>query len=485
MLLTNRRHRILFMALAAMEVSWFLPFALTAFIRIQRGRVTLPALLFYAGDWSPLVFFALCWGALLLYLLSADFFNRWQVEVPWRELSMIVIVLGTFLLSVRILIFPTAALLDVRWLLITISAIYNQGPGSSPILLLLAINFFLWIRVATATGRSLTFFSVGVSFRLGMLLALVGNGMLILWAGQPVTQALLYLWLFFGFGLLAVALARVDEKAFHATQSSGVTLPWGRLVQLVTMTLGTIFVAVTASQYYTPAAIRTVLGWFSPLWNFLGALLLYLFSAIIIILGPFLERLAAIIRDLIANLEPVATEADYGPLEPVGQQMQLDEIVRNFALVRYCMVTLALLVIFFILWLFFVRTRNVKSPAKMSSPMLPVLPACTIHFIVYAISLISCANTVCAADSLPPSPSRTSMRTFAAWPAAAAIPAPLRNHPMNILPNSLRPSPAIPQHSRLTNAYMRVHYGDLPATEDELSQLRSDYAAIQATPTSD
>ena len=54
MLLTNRRHRILFITLAAMEVAWFLPFALTALIRMQSEQVVLPALLVMGLDYREL-----------------------------------------------------------------------------------------------------------------------------------------------------------------------------------------------------------------------------------------------------------------------------------------------------------------------------------------------------------------------------------------------------------------------------------------------
>ena len=35
---------------------------------------------------------------------------------------------------------------------------------------------------------------------------------------------------------------------------------------------------------------------------------------------------------------------------------------------------------------------------------------------------------------------------------------------------------------RLTLAYMRMHYGDHPISESELTQLRADFRAIQETP---
>lgn len=486
MLLTNRRHRILFITLAAMEVAWFLPFAMTAFIRMQADFVQLPALLYYSGEWAPIVLFAICWGALLLYLLSADLLNQRQLEFPQRDLIMLGIVLGTFLLSIRLLIFPTLPLWNLAWLGTALRAIYDQGPGSAAILFLLGINLFLWIRVATATGRSLTFFGVGVSFRLGMLLALLGNSLLLGIARQPVQQALLYLWLFFGFGLLAVALARTDEKAFRATQSSGTTLPWGRLVQLIAMTTSVILVAIGAGLIYTPPAVRAVIGWFSPLWNLLGAILLYLFSVIFILLGPLLERLAEAVRALMANLEPLpVTEGEFGPLDPATEAISIGEIVQNVALIRYCLVTLVLFGILFLIWLLFARTRlrevaTEREATDAEGFALGGNPFNRLRNLADLLRRYGLRPGLLAAISV-----QNLYANVCRLAARRGYPRPAAQPPDEYL-SQLRA--AFPGQDvallRLTNAYMRVHYGDHPADEPELAQLRSDYTAIQATPKS-
>jgi hypothetical protein len=483
MLLTNRRHRILFMALAAMEVAWFLPFALTLFIRMQPDAVALPALLLKSGEWAPLIFFALCWGTLLLYLLAADLLNRHQIDFPQRELTVIALIIVTFLLTTRLFLFPTLALGDFRWLGAVLSAIFDQGAGSAAVLFLLLLNLFLWLRVATATDRALTFFSVGVSFRLGMLLTLVGNALYILAAGQPVQQALIYLWLFFGFGLLAVALARVDEKAFHASQSSGATLPWSRLGQLLAMTAATVGLAIYASTLYTPTTIKTVLGWFSPLWNFLGAILLRLFLALFWLIGPLLERFINAIRAMLAGLEPLETPAqEFGEIGLAQNQLNFGEIVRDYTIVRYTLIALGLLVIFIVIAILFARTRqrDLANEAEQSGSEGLALGGNPFHRLRDLAGLFRRYGlrpgllAAISVQNIYANVSRLAGRH--GYPRAAAQP------PDEYLPRLYAAFPGQEAAlARLTAAYMRVHYGDQPVDETELTQLREDYTTIQET----
>lgn len=473
-----------------MEVAWFLPFALTAFIRMQMGAdatevVRLPALLLYSGAWAPLVFFGICWGALLLYLLTADLLNRSHLDFPIREAVMLGVVIGTFLVTTRLLIFPSVGIFALGWLGTTVSAIYNQGAGSSVILFLLGLNLFLWFRVATATNRSLTFLSVGMSFRLGLLFALVGNALFILVAQQPVEQALLYLWLFFGFGLLSVAVARLDEKAFLATQSSGSSLPWGRFAQIVTMTAVSIFVAIGSSLLYTPAAVRTVLGWFSPLWRFLAAILLYLFSALFMLIGPFLDRLVEAVRAMLANLEPTeGASAEFGPLEQAGAPIDFGEIVQNVTFVRYCLISAILLVALFLIWVFFARTRKEREEEETEQTdgiglAVGENPWNRLRDLAALFRRYGLRPGLLAAisvENLYANVSRLAGRR--GYPRGAAEP------PDEYVTTLMR---AFPGHEeqlqRLTAAYMRVHYGDQAIPEPELDQLRIDYTALQDSPT--
>jgi len=483
MLLTNRRHRILFAALAGLEVAWFLPFALTLFAWMMPERAPLPALVAGLGSYSPLALFGLVWGLMLLYLLCIDLLNRWQIHSPLHEFAMLGIVLGTALLLVRFLVFPALAPWDLRWLLAVVSALFEFAPGSTAIIFLLVVNFFLWIRVATATDRALTFFSVGVSFRLGMLLSLVGNILLILVARQPATAALTYFWLFFGFGLLAVALARIDEKAMGASQSTGATLPWGRFGQLLVMIGITLATAMLSASFYTPTNIKTVLGWFSPLWNFLGTVFLLIFHTLFWLLIPILERIIEFVRGLLATLEPPENLPQ--ELGQLGEQppITINEIVQNVAFVRYCMVAATIMTVIILLLILFARTRKrglgeeqeqtANEGLAFGGNPLDRLRGLGRLFRRYglgpgllaAISVQNIYANVC----------RLAGRRGYARLAAQS--------PDEYL-TSLRA--AFPGQedklARLTAIYMRVHYGDRSVDDSELAQLREDYSAIQATP---
>lgn len=485
MLLTNRRHRILFMALAGMEVAWFLPLALTFFAWLHPDQTVLPA--FFAGmeGYSPLALFGVYWGVLLLYLLCADLLNRRQIRSPLYEITLIGVVFATALLLVRFLLFPTVALWDLRWLGAIFQAIFELAPAGSAIIFLLVVNLFLWIRVATATDRALTFFSIGLSFRLGMLVALVANTLLILVAHQPVAVALTYFWLFFAFGLLAVAVARIDEKAIGAAQSTGAALPWWRFGQLLILIGVTMATVISTAQLYTPANIKTVLGWFSPLWNFLGAILLWIFYTLFWLIAPLLDRFIEYMRALLANLEPVT------PLEPSGpiaaatpEPMMLNEMVQNFALVRYCLITGILMVIVMLFLVLFVRTRQrglaeeqeVTAQEGLAWGGNPFARLRNLGQLLRRYGLGPGLLAAISVQNLYANIGRLASRRGYARGAAQS--------PDEYLSRLQAAFPGQEEKlTRLTAAYMRVHYGDRAVDDAELVQLRADYTLLQASST--
>jgi hypothetical protein len=292
---------------------------------------------------------------------------------------------------------------------------------------------------------------------------------------------LIYLWLFFGFGLLAVALARVDEKAFHASQSSGATLPWSRLGQLLAMTAATVGLAIYASTLYTPTTIKTVLGWFSPLWNFLGAILLRLFLALFWLIGPLLERLINAIRAMLAGLEPLETPAqEFGELGLAQNQLDFGEMVRDYTMVRYTLIALGLLVIFLVIAILFARTRqrDLANEAEQSGSEGLALggnPFRRLRDLAGLFRRYGLRPGLLAAISV-----QNIYANVARLAGRHGYPRPAAQPPDEYLP---RLHAAFPGHeaalARLTAAYMRVHYGDQPVDETELTQLREDYTTIQ------
>jgi hypothetical protein len=208
----------------------------------------------------------------------------------------------------------------------------------------------LWWRVAGYTDRSLTFTGVGLSFRLGMLLVIAGSALLSSWSGES-SSAILYLLIFFAFGLIAVALARIDQKAIGAANSSGALLPWDRFAQLWLVTLSILAAALAIATVYTPAVLRSVLSWFGPAGLLLQWLLAQIAFMIFWLLTPLLEWLAARIQAMMAEAPPVELPENVPPPEPVG----LGEVVQQFTLLRYCIGAAILFVALALILFFFVR----------------------------------------------------------------------------------------------------------------------------------
>ncbi len=235
MILGNRRYRIVYMALAGMDVACLLPFVLTW---IERGRIwgefPLPAPAVAILN-RPVALFAFWWLLMIGYLVIADLINRRQVSSPRREVLLILLVIGTSVAGVRLFLYPLADVFNLAWPWETVLSIANFSEGVTPPLLFILVNSFLWIRVAMAADRELTFFSVGVSFRLGMLLSILGGALLSTIGGRPAGESLLYFVIFFGFGLVAIAVARIDEKAIGDSNSPGTIVPWTRLAEIAAL----------------------------------------------------------------------------------------------------------------------------------------------------------------------------------------------------------------------------------------------------------
>lgn len=483
MLLTNRRHRILFIALAGMEVAWFLPLALTFFAWLHPAQALLPALIANVGDYSPLALFATCWGVLLFYLLCADLLNRRQVGSPVYQATMIGVVLATALLSIRLVVFPTLTLWDLRWIGAVLRAVFEFAPEGSAILFLLVVNVFLWIRVASTSDRALTFFSVGMSFRLGMLITIVGNTLLILVAQRPVTVALTYFWLFFAFGLLAVAVARIDEKAIGAAQSTGAALPWSRFTQLLILLGVTVAALIGSARVYTPANIKTVLGWFAPLWNFLGAILLWIFYTVFWLVGPLLDQLIAFLRALMADLEPITPEPS-GPIAAATPDpMTLSEVVQHFALVRYCLVAGIIMAVLLLLLILFVRPRQrgldeEQEQTAQEGWAFGGNPFARLRDWGQLLRRYGIGPGLLAAISV-----QNIYANVGRLAGRRGYGRTTAQSPDEYLAQLQAAFPGEEERlGRLTAAYMRVHYGDQPVNETELAQLRDDYTILQAVP---
>ena len=473
MLTANRRHRLLFVALAAMDVAATLPIVLAVLARP----------LFAAGGAGWALAFGFFWAVLLGYLLAADLLNKWGVESPGREAALFGLVLVTTLLAEWLLVYGGAS--PARRLGDLGRALLDFGAGARPALILLAYNLFLWWRVAAMTSRDLGFFGVGLSFRFGMLVALLGNGILALRGGPPYAGAAAatgLLWAFFAAGLTAAALARMDDEALMAGDSTGALLPWGRFTQLLLAVAATIGAGAALGAVWSPGGFGRVLGWLSPVTGLLFRALQLLLVALIWLMTPLMLGLEWALSGLRA--QQAAQPAQAQPLLlPAGEGFDLAGLVQEWALLRYCLVAGGVALGLGLIWLFFARTRpqprrdepEEAAPDEMAATEEGTRRRRRLAGLLGLVRRYGVGPRLLAAISVQniyANVSRLAARRGFARPPALS--------PDDYLPRLELAFPGeAARLARLTDAYLRVHYGDEPAAAEELALLRADYAVLR------
>jgi hypothetical protein len=471
MLLSDRTRALLYLCLAGMEAAWATPFFLLLYRRMP-------------FIWAA---YGLLLGALLAWILVLDLLNRTQVASPIYQ----IIVLGLIAItSLAILVLSPGA------------AALSRGPaglldfrsGIAVGVALALTSLFLWQRATSATSRDLSFFNVGVSFRLGLLLLILGGaiaGALVPAPGQPAGQNLLpLLWLYLGFGLASVALARIDEKASEA-QSAGRPLPLRRMVQLL-LTIGvTLGIAGLLSRVYVPENIGRVLGLLVPVWRLIRPVAVAVGMLLLKLLGPLLEWLVTWLRAIFergwTELQPVQTEmapsaeAESGILERLPSS--LTSALGNILLVLGILVAAGLVIGFFLLYLDRVRRRNRAPAEEEEEGAEPVTMgagllnrgAQTLRGLAGLVRRFGVSRQLLAAVSVQNI--YANLCRLARQRGYPRRPAQPPDAYLQVLTQAFAGHEEALE--RITAAYMRVHYGDRPVSMDELSTLRADYRAVR------
>lgn len=464
MLLSNRRIALLHLLLAGIQATWISALFLFLWPR------ALPV-----GTGYGIVV-----AGLLAWMLALELLSRAVASPLYDALALGALVVVSLLLA-WVVLRPAN---DVNWLGAAL------GPeiawrGLSPVVVLVGLNVLLWRQATAATSRELNFFSVGVTFRTGLLLLLLGGSLL---AGLRGVNALGLLWLHLGLGLSAVAISRVSEKASEA-QSIGRLLPARRVVQVGLAAGAATGLTWLFSLVYTGRGITAVFRLLDPVWQWLKPLGIGLLAVIGRALNPVLlafeDWLSRLLRQGGLNGLQIGPGASAGtgtnPLEGLPRwPFQLAQT----AIIAFVLITSAIgVVIFLLLYLERVRKGGLRSEDEDEGVERATMGGGILRR---------------AADNLRGL--GTLVRRFGiGWELLAAISveniyanlcriARQRGHarrisqpPDDYLPVLAEVFPGQGERlGRITNAYMRVHYGEHPVRGDELTRLRADYAAVRA-----
>jgi hypothetical protein len=459
MLLAQRRVALIHLCLAGMEAAWFTPFWL----------------LIFGPQLPPLRVWLLAALAILAWIGVLDLLSRTPLESPAYDLVALGLMLAS---STAIVLIVTAGRPELA---------FRYGAGFPLGLALAAGNLFLWQRATAATSRELTFFKVGFSFRLGLLLLIASGAVAMGLQGGDLRPLL---WLYLGCGLTAVSAARIHEKA-EDSQSAGAPLPGRRVVQLLTTVGLTVAGAALLAQLYTRAGISAAFHLLDPLWRVVGAVLEVVLTVIGWALNPILMWLESLLYVLLRQMRlnevmeqlqipAFATQAQDGLLSRLPDWAQT--LLTRLGIGLAALVVIAVVLVILLLCLDKVTRRGERRGDETAAGEDVTLGGGILGRGLAALrEMLGLARRYGLSRQLLAAVSVQNIyanlcrlaraRGYGRRPAQP---------PDRYLPELAQAFPGEDERlARLTAAYMAVHYGDLALTREELTALRADYRAVR------
>jgi hypothetical protein len=462
------------LCLLGMDVIWFAPLLLLL------GSLSFP-LVPVAG---------ILWGIAFLWLALLVLLQATGLHPPLLHAAAALLFVVTYLLWAHALFHRGVPLLSWPWLRAAVVALSPFRAGSRGALILLVAHAYLWQRAAWATSRDLSLFDAGLAFRVELSLLLV-SGSLYRGAGRygagQGSSALV--WLFLALGVVALAVARRHASPMRVGRApSSFSLRGLALLGAgVAVITGLALVLVRV----VPGPLALLLGWLAPLWE-----VVFILSQVVLV---FLMMVTLDLTRLVQGLVRGAPALDLRSIEALRGLVQqlMDALLGSGAGAAAPPWLVAVLEGFIVVLtaaltggvvLFFVRLARPRHP-----PSAPVEAA--------PAAMPSLGDLLAAGVARVRTWTRLLRRYGVSQHLLAAVSvqniyanlcrlARRRGHPR---PPSHPPDVYLAQliaafegHEKalacITEAYMRVHYGDRPVTFEELGALREAYRAILHSP---
>lgn len=478
-MLFSPRHRLLYLALLGMEATVHTPFVWLVARRWAQTGVPLAGLSL-GETWALLA------GTLLAALLVLELLGRAIHHQGFYRGAVAVLAVATGLGAVRMWVYPHGG---SRWLTETVGALWALPARLEPPAFVLLWSLVLWWRIAVLSSRERGFFSVGLSFRLGLLLLLVEAGVLA-WGDSTTTQAgLQVLALYLFWGLWAVSLARADDKAADAPGSAVALLSWGRLAQLLALIGLTVGAVYGVAVWLAPARLWAILHSLDPLWALLGWGLSWVLYGLAFALAQVVRGVAFLLAplvqefdlaELLARMDALfpreeLAEEGAGATAPAGPYARWAWILLRLGFLGLLLAALVGGILLFLARArdeaHAIRTDEEVGPARFA----PEEPLSRLRSWLER-RLRAMARLGGGPGLLSPISVEHIYANLCRMARGRGHPRRPWQPPDGYLPELCR---AFPGHEealvRITQAYMQVHYGDRPLDPETLAQVRRDY----------
>jgi len=465
------RHELLFLSYAVLEVALLTPVVLVILGWARYWPAWLVAL------WLLLI--------MLLPLNLVRLMTLLQIEVGrQRRLLMIALMLVVFS-SWRLLLYATGGLFDFGWLRVFASNLAEAGNLVwTRDLSVFLITVLAWYRGVRLAGRLPEINNVGLRLRLGGLIL----APLIIWFSSSFLSVSVvpFILAFFLAALVAVTLVRA-ENVEQEQRGTAATLNARWFAVVAAAALGIVLLGSVLTAFLSGNSLITIVAWLAPLWRALQFGAAIVVAILLELTYPALELLAVIVQFIgrilflimgtasaalrAANIlpeqstpilpTPTATAAA-GTSELAGKSLVVFLMVGLIVLVG-----LALARVYQRATLAARDSRQVRE--RLEDDEEPGLGR-------RLLERLGLLRQWRAAASV-----RRIYRLMSRAAAAAGYPRLEAETPYEYLPTLARVWPDGASETRLiTEAFIRVRYGEAPESEAELDQLRAAWRRLES-----
>ena len=473
---TYLRQELFYLIWAITEIALITPFALS--------------LMGWARYWPPgqVALWLLC--LLLLPFNLIRLMTLLHVPQKQQQTLMAIILLSMIFLSLRFLVHPQQTFLG--WVPTFFQSLgHPQNRIWARDLYIFSLVIIVWWRGLRITNLAFTIEHTGRRLRNGGLLAApIAIAFARDYLSWDVTPFLL---LFFAAILTAVALIRAEQIE---QQTSGLSAPltwrWSMTIGLTVFSL--VFTAGTLAAIISGEATELILGWLAPLWralHFTGLITLiivsYLFVPFMILLSQTLTAIINFIGRLADRTMGFISETGFGlGIERLSQLFQpaeettvtVDPSLPNIGqrIITLLIMLAIVLIVTLLVRVYHHRTTDMRSVTEANTASTDSMtPPPLIQRLLSHLGLLPKWWKAASVRRLYQQMCRAA--AAAGYPRTAAE-----------TPNEYNQTLAKvwPHHTTeitlITQAYIRVRYGQLPESKTELEKLQQAWRQLEITP---
>ncbi len=468
------QHELLYLSWGLMEAALFAPLSF--------------ALLPWARYWPPAQI--LLWLVLIMFLPFnlARLMTGLQIPTSRQQSIMAIALLSTIIISIRSLIYAPQSLFDLSWLTDFFANIAQPG---NQLWIRDVVIFFLivimWQRGLRLTSRSFEIEQAGFRLRLGILIAPLAIWFNYVGIGWNTTPFIL---LFFLAGLMAIALIRAEQLEQERSGFSASLSPrW--LTYIFAATLFTVSIAGSLAAMISGDSLYTAVGWMAPLINAIKAggtviirTILHIAQPIIALLAYIIDSLALWLARIAANnwIDPqIQPTLDFGELAVTPGATDVVDVIAPPNLNSRILAILLMVAVVLIVSLFLGRLFRQATFAARNSELIGKQGKQEndeeLGLGQRILQQLGLWRRWRAAASV-----RRIYKQMLKAAEASGFPRSAAETPYEYLTTLAQAWPENTTDSQLiTQAYVKVRYGELPETPEELEKLEAAWKQLKET----